>query len=59
MNTSQCFSYQRACDYLPLCQSGFSPNVRDNLYEVAAPHEELAELTIGDPGASTDTDTNF
>ena len=55
MNTSQCFSYQRACDYLPLCQSGFSPNVRDNLYEVAAPHEELAELTIG----TTDTNDDF
>jgi len=47
LNTSNCFSFQRACDYLPLCQSGFSPNVRDNLYEVAPPHEELAELTVG------------
>lgn len=47
LNTSQCFSYQRACDYLPLCQSGFSPHVRDNLYEVAPPHEELTEISIG------------
>ncbi|MBE3071301.1 MAG: PD-(D/E)XK nuclease family protein [Planctomycetes bacterium] len=42
MNTSNCFSYQRPCEYLPYCQSGFSPLVRDNLFEVAPPHEELA-----------------
>ncbi len=43
LNTSNCFSYQRPCEYLPYCQSGFSPVVRDNLFEVAPPHEELAE----------------
>lgn len=55
LNTSQCFSYQRPCDYLPLCQSGFSANVRDNLFGVVPPHEELAEVTVG----ATDTDANF
>lgn len=52
LNTSQCFSYQRACEYLPYCQSGFNPNVRDNLYETAPPHEELTDLTVG----ATDAD---
>ncbi len=42
MNTSNCFSFQRPCEYLPYCQSGFNPNVRDNLFEVAPAHEELS-----------------
>jgi hypothetical protein len=42
LNTSNCFSYQRPCEYLPFCQSGFNPNVADNLYEIVPPHEELA-----------------
>lgn len=46
LNTSHCFSFQRPCEYLPYCQSGFSPNVRDNLYEAAPPHEELTALTV-------------
>jgi len=46
LNTSHCFSFQRACEYLPYCQSGFSANVRDNLYEAAPPHEELTALTV-------------
>ncbi len=29
LNTSSCFSYQRPCEYLPYCQSGFNPNVVD------------------------------
>ncbi|MFM2094094.1 MAG: hypothetical protein RIS70_1218 [Planctomycetota bacterium] len=41
LNTSSCFSYQRPCEYLPYCQSGFNPNVADNLYEIVLPHEEL------------------
>ncbi len=41
LNTSSCFSFQRPCEYLPFCQSGFNPNVADNLYDIAAPHEEL------------------
>jgi hypothetical protein len=41
LNTSNCFSFQRPCEYLPFCQSGFNPNVADNLYEIIAPHEEL------------------
>ena len=41
LNTSNCFSFQRPCEYLPFCQSGFNPNVSDNLYEIVPPHEEL------------------
>lgn len=54
LNTSNCFSFQRPCEYLPYCQSGFSPNVRDNLFEVVAPHEELVELTVGGNSAADD-----
>ena len=53
MNTSNCFSYQRPCEYLPYCQSGFNPNVRDNLFQVVPPHEELAI------GSTASTDTEF
>ncbi len=42
LNTSNCFSYQRPCEYLAYCQSGFSQNVADNLYEIALPNEELS-----------------
>ncbi len=41
MNTANCFPYQRPCEYLPYCQSGFNPNVRDNLYDIVPPHQEL------------------
>ena len=41
LNTSNCFSFQRPCEYLPFCQSGFNPNVGDNLYDIVPPHEEL------------------
>lgn len=41
LNTSNCFSYQRPCEYLAFCQSGFNPNVSDNLFEIVPPHEEL------------------
>ncbi len=41
LNTSNCFSFQRPCEYLPYCQSGFNPNIVDNLYEIVPPHEEL------------------
>jgi len=58
LNTSNCFSFQRPCAYLPYCQSGFSPNVRDNLFEVAPPHEELVELTVGGDCA-VDDDLDF
>ncbi len=40
-NTSQCFNYGRACEYLPICRSGDNPMVRDNLYERAPAHVEL------------------
>ena len=43
LNTSNCFSFQRPCEYLPYCQSGFNPNVADNLYEITLPplHPEM------------------
>jgi hypothetical protein len=44
LNTSNCFSYQRPCEYLPYCQSGFNPNVADNLFEIALPNEELSRV---------------
>ncbi len=44
LNTSNCFSYQRPCEYLPYCQSGFNTIVADNLYEIALPHEELSNI---------------
>jgi len=50
LNTSNCFSYQRPCEYLPYCQSGFNPNVADNLYQISMPHEELSRV---DSDAST------
>ena len=46
LNTSNCFAFQRPCPYLPYCQSGFSPLVRDNLFDVVPPHEELVQLEI-------------
>lgn len=44
LNTSNCFSFQRPCEYLPYCQSGFNSNVVDNLYEIVLPHEELTPV---------------
>ncbi|MDZ4851695.1 MAG: PD-(D/E)XK nuclease family protein [Pirellulaceae bacterium] len=44
LNTSNCFSYQRPCEFLAYCQSGFNPNVADNLYEIALPNEELSRV---------------
>jgi hypothetical protein len=58
LNTSNCFSYQRPCEYLPYCQSGFNPNVRDNLFDVTPPHEELAVAAgaaADDPFVSSST----
>ncbi|MDZ4848406.1 MAG: PD-(D/E)XK nuclease family protein [Pirellulaceae bacterium] len=49
LNTSNCFSFQRPCEYLPFCQSGFNPNVADNLYEIALPHEELTPVDSDAP----------
>ncbi len=46
LNTSNCFSYQRPCEYLAYCQSGFSQNVVDNLYEIALPNEELGQSEV-------------
>lgn len=40
-NTSQCFQYNRPCPYFPLCSSNNNPNVRENLYAIQDPHEEL------------------
>lgn len=49
LNTSNCFAYQRPCEYLAYCQSGFNPNVADNLYEIVLPHEELANAEFSAP----------
>lgn len=49
LNTSNCFSYQRPCEYLAFCQSGFNPNVVDNLYEIVPPHEELTPVESEQP----------
>ena len=61
LNTSNCFSFQRPCEYLPYCQSGFNPNIRDNLFDTAPPHEEISGLTAltvrGSPLIDTDSDT--
>ena len=48
LNTSNCFSYQRPCEYLPYCQSGFNTNVADNLNHSTALKEEL---TLAEPTA--------
>ncbi len=40
-NTAYCFQYGRPCAYYPLCRSGGSSNVIENLYERKPPHEEL------------------
>ena len=49
LNTSNCFAYQRACEFLPYCQSGFNPNVADNLYDITPPHEELTNAVSEAP----------
>lgn len=40
-NTSFCFNYNRPCPYFPVCRSNGNPNVIENFYTIAAPHEEL------------------
>ncbi|MBE7461916.1 MAG: PD-(D/E)XK nuclease family protein [Planctomycetes bacterium] len=42
LNTAHCFAWSRPCEYLAYCQSGFNPNVRDNLFISKPPHEELS-----------------
>jgi len=42
-NTAFCFHYHRPCAYFPLCRSGGSPNVIENLYHKVPPHEELRD----------------
>jgi hypothetical protein len=49
LNTSNCFSFQRPCEYLPFCQSGFNPIVADSLYEIVPPHEELTPVNLDAP----------
>ena len=53
-NTAFCFHYRRPCAYLPLCRSGGSPNVIENLYQRLPPHEELQPDTDGDESSSND-----
>ena len=40
-NTAFCFNYHRPCAYFPVCRSNGNPNVIENFYTIAAPHEEL------------------
>ena len=42
-NTDFCFKWNRPCAYYPLCSSGMSPLVRDNLYRIEPPHSELID----------------
>ena len=51
-NTAFCFQYRRPCAYLPLCSSGGSPNVIENLYQRVPPHEELRPDNAGDEDSS-------
>ncbi len=53
-NTAFCFHYRRPCAYLPLCQSGGSPVVAENLYQKVTPHEELREAVDGDQSPAND-----
>ncbi len=53
-NTAFCFHYRRPCAYLPLCQSGGSPVVAENLYQRVPPHEELREAVDEDESSSND-----
>ena len=41
-NRASCYTYGRPCAYLPLCRSGGSQAVADNLFVRCEPHEELA-----------------
>lgn len=60
LNTSNCFAYQRPCAYLPYCQSNFNPNVRDNLFDIRPPHEELVQLGVeGGDSMNDPTDPVF
>lgn len=45
-NTSQCFHYNRPCEYLKYCQSGFNPELCEILFEHVPPHEELPILGV-------------
>jgi hypothetical protein len=46
-NPSQCFQFNHACSYWPICRSCDNPNVVDNDFHHEAPHSEL------DPVADT------
>ena len=47
-NTAFCFNYHRPCAYFPICRSNGNPNVIENFYTIAAPHEEL-RAPAGEP----------
>ncbi len=46
LNTANCFRFDRPCEYLKYCQSGFNPDVCNALYKIALPHEELPVLGL-------------
>jgi len=45
INPSQCFSWNRPCEYYPYCSSDFNPNVLENFYTKRTAHEELCPST--------------
>ena len=46
LNTASCFNFGKPCEYLALCQSKESDGVREKLYQIVAPHEELPILGL-------------
>ena len=44
LNTASCFNFGKPCEYLALCQSKESDGVREKLYQIVPPHEELPIL---------------
>jgi hypothetical protein len=45
-NTSFCFHHNRPCAYFAICRSNGNPNIIENFFEIAAPHEELREAEL-------------
>ncbi len=46
LNTSNCFHYNRPCEYLKYCRSGFNLELCEILFEHVLPHEELPILGL-------------
>ena len=48
-NTAFCFHHNRPCTYFPICRSNGNPNVIENFYTIAEPHEELRAPAANEP----------